>query len=86
MNSIFAPLDPNERLPRELLLERSARLPWPLWGFVIGRQHVAGLLWIPALLVTLALFSWLGNPIAALAAVAPLLVAFSVGAFRHRLR
>jgi hypothetical protein len=83
MYSIFAPLDPDERLPRELLLERRAPIPWPLWGFVMGRQHVAGLLWLPAMLLTLALFTWLGNPLAALVAVGLLLVAFTVGAFRQ---
>ena len=83
LHSIFAPLDPDERLPRELLLERRAALPWPDWGFVIGRQHVAGLLWLPALLLTLAFFAWLGSLLAALVAVVLLLVAFTFGAFRH---
>ena len=55
MNSIFAPLDPNERLPRELLLERTrfnpfqGNTPW---------ERVASFLWIPALLVTLAGIAW----------------------------
>lgn len=46
MYSIFAPLDPNERLPRELLLEgRRYRS--------LGRTELAGALWLPALWVLL---------------------------------
>jgi hypothetical protein len=42
MYSIFAPLDPDERLPRELLLEaRRYR--------TVGRRELAGALWLPAL-------------------------------------
>jgi len=42
MYSIFAPLDPNERLPRELILEgRRYR--------TVGRRELAGFLWLPAL-------------------------------------
>jgi len=80
MQAIFAPLDPEERLPRELILERE---PGVFWGFRIGRQHLAGLLWIPALLTTLGVFTWLGNPLLAMAAVALLLVGFGTWAFRH---
>jgi hypothetical protein len=55
MNSIFAPLDPEERLPRELLLERTrfnpfqGDTPW---------DRVASFLWIPALLLSLAVLAW----------------------------
>jgi hypothetical protein len=55
MYSIFAPLDPDERLPRELLLERTrfnpfqGNSPW---------DRVASFLWIPALLVMLAALAW----------------------------
>ena len=43
MYEIFAPLDADERLPRELLLEgRRFRS--------VGRRELAGLLWLPALL------------------------------------
>jgi hypothetical protein len=55
LHSIFAPLDPDERLPRELLLERTrfnpfqGNTPW---------ERVASFLWIPALLVTLAGIAW----------------------------
>ena len=53
--SVIAPLDPNERLPRELLLERSRFHPFQgdtPWA------RVASFLWIPALLVTLAALAW----------------------------
>jgi len=81
MYSIFAPLDPAERLPRELLLEQRSRLPW---GILLGRQHVAGVLWIPAFLTTLALFAWLGNPVAGFAVAGLLLAGFALVAFRRR--
>jgi hypothetical protein len=54
MHEIFAPLDANERLPRELLLEgRRFRS--------VGRRELAGFLWLPALLVSLAAVSRLGG-------------------------
>jgi hypothetical protein len=55
MNSIFAPLDPAEPLPRELLLEKSRFHPFQgdlPWG------RVAIFLWIPALLTALVIFTW----------------------------
>jgi hypothetical protein len=55
MHSIFAPLDPDERLPRELLLERSRFHPFQgdsPW------DRVASFLWIPALVVMLAALAW----------------------------
>jgi hypothetical protein len=55
MYLIFGPLDPDERLPRELLLERSRFHPFqgnPPW------ERVLSILWIPALLVTLAALAW----------------------------
>jgi hypothetical protein len=43
---IFAPLDADERLPRELLIEgRRFRS--------VGRRELAGFLWLPALLVSI---------------------------------
>jgi hypothetical protein len=48
MYSIFAPLDAQERLPRELLLE-GKRQRW------VGRRELAGLLWLPALFLVLTL-------------------------------
>ena len=55
MYSIFAPLDPDERLPRELLLARPTR---HIWGIDMGWQHFAGIVWVPALAVTLATMMW----------------------------
>jgi hypothetical protein len=54
MYEIFAPLDPDERLPRELLLEgRRFRS--------VGRREAAGLLWLPALLASMAVVSKFGG-------------------------
>ena len=54
MYTIFAPLDPDERLPRELLMEgRRYR--------TVGRRELAGALWLPAAWVMLALSGWLGE-------------------------
>ena len=50
---IFAPLDPDERLPRELLIEQRRFRS-------VGRREVAGLLWLPSLLVCLSVLSWMG--------------------------
>ena len=80
MYSIFAPLDPAERLPRELILERP---PCFFWGVRLGRRYLAGLLWVPALLTTLGLFSRLGNPLLTLVAVILLLAGFVALAFRR---
>jgi hypothetical protein len=53
MYEIFAPLDANERLPRELLLEgRRFRS--------LGRREAAGVLWLPLLLASLTTAGWLG--------------------------
>jgi len=49
---IFAPLDPEERLPRELIIEgRRHRL--------VGRPEVAAALWLPTLWVILFATGWL---------------------------
>ena len=54
MYEIFAPLDASERLPRELLLEgRRFRS--------VGRREAAGLLWLPALLASMAVVSKFGG-------------------------
>ena len=51
MYSIFAPLDADERLPRELVMEaRRARQ--------IGRRELAGALWLPLLALILTLAGW----------------------------
>ena len=50
---IFAPLDADERLPRELLLEgRRFRS--------LGRREAAGVLWLPSLLLALTGVTWMG--------------------------
>jgi hypothetical protein len=46
MYEIFAPLDADERLPRELLIEGKRFRS-------VGRRELAGFLWLPALLVSL---------------------------------
>jgi low temperature requirement protein LtrA len=62
MYSIFAPLDPNEPLPRELLHEAprfrlfGGRVP--LNENAAGRKELAGLLWLPALGLVLLLSAW----------------------------
>jgi hypothetical protein len=48
MYSIFAPLDADERLPRELILEARRHK-------TLGRRELAGALWLPALFLVLAL-------------------------------
>jgi hypothetical protein len=68
MYEIFAPLDADERLPRELLLEgRRYRS--------LGRREAAGVLWLPSLLLMLYVVSWLGlSGPAAIAVAASVLV------------
>ena len=51
MYSIFAPLDPNEQLPRELLNEAKRYRH-------LGRRELAGALWLPSLFVVLSLGAW----------------------------
>jgi hypothetical protein len=51
MYSIFAPLDANERLPRELILEAKRHKS-------LGRSELAGALWLPALFLIVVLISW----------------------------
>jgi len=72
MESIFAPLDANEPLPRELL--KDARRYKTL-----GRRELAGAMWLPALVVVLFLAAWssVGTTMA-LGAVGLLLLAFVV--------
>jgi len=68
MYEIFAPLDADERLPRELLLEgRRFRS--------LGRREAAGILWLPLLLLSLTAVTWVGgNALIALGAAAVLFV------------
>ena len=50
MYEIFAPLDEDERLPRELLAEQRRDRS-------VGRRELAGLLWPPALFISLGAVS-----------------------------
>ena len=51
MYTIFAPLDPDERLPRELVMAGRRHR-------TIGRWELAGALWLPALALILTLGGW----------------------------
>ena len=78
MYSIFHPLDPNERLPRELILEGRRQ------RFMDFRHlEIAGVLYLPALIVaTIALGAVNLNPVVAFILAAVVLgafVAFIVG-------
>jgi hypothetical protein len=70
MYTIFAPLDSNEPLPRELLKDaRRYR--------TVGRRELAGALWLPALAALLILSAWSGiHGLPALALIVLLLLAF----------
>ena len=52
MNSIFAPLDPAERLPRELILEQDR---FRIYKDDPGWRHLASFVWPPAVVLTLGL-------------------------------
>lgn len=67
MYEIFAPLDEGERLPRELLAEQRRDRS-------VGRRELAGLLWPPALFISLGAVSLLKGsaPVAVGAAAATL--------------
>jgi hypothetical protein len=84
METIFAPLDPNEALPRELLQERPSGGALFL-GLVsrrhgsIGRRELAGALWLPALVAVLFFGAWSDvGPTMALGLVGLLLLGFVV--------
>ncbi|MEA2643841.1 MAG: hypothetical protein QOG08_867 [Chloroflexota bacterium] len=69
---IFAPLDADERLPRELLME-SRRFR------SLGRREAAGILWLPSLLLSLSAVKWMGGSApAAVAAAGGVLVALGL--------
>lgn len=82
MYSIFAPLDPNEPLPRELLFESRRR--YRLFGDEVppdedaaGRMELAGMLWLPALGLVLLLSAWANmGALRTVGAVVLLLVGF----------
>src|ERR1700716_1139364 len=64
MYSIFAPLDANERLPRELIMEGRRHK-------TLGSRELAGALWLAALFLICALISWARvNALAALTLIA----------------
>ena len=72
MYSIFAPLDADEPLPRELVKE--GRLYRTL-----GRRELAGALWLPAMATVLVLASWGGiRGIVVLCIIALVLLGFVV--------
>ena len=91
MYAIFAPLDPVDRLPRELLDERPAprgmsllarRTYWP------GRKELAAAMWLPAALLLLAAagLGWLNAPAAFVVAglLAASLIGFAIRPPRER--
>jgi hypothetical protein len=51
--AIFSPLDPNERLPRELIEEGRRHRK-------VGRRELAGLVWLPVVFLLLTIFGWSG--------------------------
>ncbi len=63
MYEIFAPLDADERLPRELLIDARRFKS-------LGRREAAGILWLPSLLLSLTAVKWMGGgaPLAVAAA------------------
>ena len=67
MYAIFAPLDPNERLPRELIMEGKRHK-------ALGRRELAGALWLPALFLILFVAGW--GKLDAVLAVAVIATAF----------
>ncbi|OLC15474.1 MAG: hypothetical protein E6I23_11955 [Chloroflexi bacterium] len=70
METIFAPLDDNEPLPRELIQEaRRYR--------ALGRRELAGALWLPVFAAVLVLAGWANvNGPVVLAVLAILLIGF----------
>jgi hypothetical protein len=76
--TIFAPLDPNEPLPREILHEATRFRMFgpevPPDEDAVGRMELAGLLWLPALGLVLLLSVWANvGALGTLVAVAMLL-------------
>jgi len=64
MYAIFAPLDEEERLPRELILEGKRHR-------AVGRRELAGAMWLPAIFLILFLAGWGKlDAVAALVAIA----------------
>jgi hypothetical protein len=72
MYTIFAPLDANEPLPRELLIEARRHR-------TVGRRELAGFLWLPALVVVSFIAQWIQlNAPVTLASMALLLIGLVV--------
>ena len=72
MYTIFAPLDAHEQLPRELVMEARRHR-------VLGRREVAGVLWLPALVVAVYLAGAVNvNGVAFLIVVGVLLLGFII--------
>jgi hypothetical protein len=80
MYAIFAPLDPDERLPRELILEGKRHR-------MLGRRELAGALWLPALFLILFVAGWgkldAGTAVAVIATAFVGLWAFVLVGDRH---
>jgi hypothetical protein len=72
MYSIFAPLDVNEPLPRELLMAGRRHR-------TIGRWELAGALWLPALALILTVGAWSRMPSALAIGLIALTLAGLVG-------
>ena len=84
MHSIFAQLDPNERLPRELIYE-AQRLR--IYKDDPGWRHLASLAWPPAVVLTIGLATSLfASASVGLVAAALLFIAFAWFIFRGRIR
>ena|SRR5215467_3407312 len=91
MYAIFAPLDPIDRLPRELLDERPAPRGMSLLArrtYRPGRKELAGAMWLPAALLLLAAagLGWLDAMAAFVVAgvLAISLIAFAIRSPRER--
>jgi hypothetical protein len=84
MNSIFAPLDPDERLPRELLFEQDR---FRIYKDDPGWRHLASFAWPPAVILTIGLVtSRFASATVGLLAAALLFIAFAWFIFRGRMR
>jgi hypothetical protein len=80
MYSIFSPLDAEEALPREMVLEARRHR-------TVGRRELAGVMWLPALCGVLVVASWARLPaLPTLALVGGTLAGFSGFAFSRRPR
>src|ERR1700682_467506 len=82
MYSIFHPLDANERLPRELILEGKRYLM-----IDIRRLELAGALYLPALVMAVVVMGSLGvNPLVAFGVAGLMFAGFLIYAMSARYR